>query len=146
MPSLLGTSVASNYLKIGSPGATAPLTQFGTRVLRVLKVTISGGTKPDLTKGSDGSTGNYTDYGSFYSLAIRAIQTEAELYYVSIPTATAFTIMISDDTVDDGTSVAVSSPTYSAIQTYIANALAGFPSSNATAAISAVVLTPGTTI
>jgi hypothetical protein len=148
MPSLLGTSVANNYLKIGSPGATAPLTQFGTRVLRVLKLTISGSTKPDLTKGADGSTGSYTDANSFYSLVVRAIQTEAELYYVSIPTATAITFIVSDDTIDDGTSVAVSSPTYSAIQTYIANALVAYSSGtgNGTAAITSVVLTPGTTI
>ena len=148
MPSLLGTSVASNYLKIGSPGAVAPLSQFGTRNLRILKVTISGSTKPDLTKGADGATGSYTDYGSFYSLVIRAIQTEAELYYVSIPTATAITFIVSDDTIDDGTSVSVSSPTYASIQTYIANALVAYSSGtgNGTAAISAVVLTPGTTI
>ena len=88
MPSLLDTTVTTNYLK------TLPTTQFGTRALRFICVTASGGTIPDLATNSGLSN-------SFYTKAVRALQVGAEVYAVMAPSATAFTAIISDDTVND---------------------------------------------
>ena len=91
MPSLLNTTVAANYLK------TSPSTQFGTRKLRTIAVTIdnSGSNDKDLTKQT-GSTGAYTDSNSYYSAAIRALQLSAEIYAVYTPSATAFVALVAD--------------------------------------------------
>lgn len=96
MPSLLNTTVAANYLK------TSPSTQFGTRKLRTIAVTIdnSGSNDKDLTKQT-GSTGAYTDSNSYYSAAIRALQLSAEIYAVYTPSATAFVALVADNTAND---------------------------------------------
>jgi hypothetical protein len=85
MPSLLDTTVTTNYLK------TLPTTQFGTRALRFICVTVSG---VDLAADSDMSN-------SLYTKAVRALQVGAEVYAVLAPSATQFVAIISDDTVND---------------------------------------------
>jgi hypothetical protein len=95
MPSLLGTTVTTNYLK------TAPSTQFGTRELSVVKVLI-GGTNASMIL-VDGSTAGATGYlssNSIYSAAVRALQGFAEVYAVYTPVATGFIAVIAADTAD----------------------------------------------
>lgn len=94
MPSLFGTTVAQNYGKI-VPQQTYSTginyTNFGTRNLRVIKVTATGATF---------STGAALSLSQF-SKAIRALQTVAEIYAVFDPSATEFVAVISDDTAND---------------------------------------------
>jgi hypothetical protein len=73
---------------------TGPYTQFGTRQLTFLKV---------VAVGSDGSTAvnfgtTYVNSGSDFSLAVRAIQTYAEIFAVGIPDATGFIVVVAADT------------------------------------------------
>lgn len=100
MPSLLGSTVTANYLK------TAPSSQFGTRQLRIIKITANNGGDSDLdftaqSFVSSAFTGAYTDSASYYSLAVRAIQTVAELYAIGQPDATSFLAVVSADTAND---------------------------------------------
>jgi hypothetical protein len=95
MPSLLGTTVTTNYLK------TAPSTQFGTRELTTIKVLV-GGTNASMIL-VDGSTSGNTGYlssNSLYSAAVRALQGFAEVYAVYTPVATGFIAIIAADTAD----------------------------------------------
>jgi hypothetical protein len=91
---LTATTVASNYKRISAS------TQFGTRVLRFIKVTISGGSPPDLTSGYDDSIANSTG-NSYYAKAVNALQGYAEVYAVFAPSSTAFIAIVSDDTAQD---------------------------------------------
>jgi hypothetical protein len=85
MPSLIGTTVAANYLKaVQSPGAalnglngtsTAPLMTFNTPNLRAFKVVVNG---VDLTSSPEAAASNW-------SLAIRAIQVTSEVFAVFAP-------------------------------------------------------------
>lgn len=105
MPSLLGTTVTANYLK------TKPTTQFGTRALRIIKIVASNGGSSNIdftrqvygvTGASSGAfTGTYNDSASYYSLAVRAIQTAAEIYAIGQPDTTSFIAVISYDTNND---------------------------------------------
>ena len=89
MPSLIGTEVAANYLKVQqSPGAayagvnadgTAPLLTFSTPNLRLFKVVVNG---VDLTAGADQANSNW-------SKAIRALQVTSELFAVFAPAVVA---------------------------------------------------------
>lgn len=104
MPSLFGTTVAANYGRMTAQetyGVGQQFSNFGTRQVRFVKVVISGGSNNDLTKGSDGATGSYSDSLSLFALAIRGIQQYAEIYYVGTPVATGFVIAVSDDTDND---------------------------------------------
>jgi len=86
MPSLVGSTVAANYLK------AAPSTQFGTRQLTFLKVTaVHSAAAVDFSA-------TYTASNSTFSKAVRAIQNFAELYAVGTPDATGFIVIIADDT------------------------------------------------
>jgi hypothetical protein len=103
MPSLLTTDVAANYGRMTAQDsyATGPaFSNFGTRSLRLLKVVTSGGTN-DLTKGTDGATGAYTDANSVFARCVRGIQTMAEVYVVGVPDATSFLVLVTGDTVND---------------------------------------------
>jgi hypothetical protein len=102
MPSLIGQTVAANYLKSGAQNTYsdgAYYSNFGTRQLTLIKVVTSGGTN-DLTKGSDGATGAYTDANSVFSRCVRAIQNNNEIYVVGQPNATTFLALISTDTMN----------------------------------------------
>ena len=99
MPSLLGTTVTTNYLK------TAPSTQFGTRELTTIKVLV-GGTNAGMLL-VDGSTSGNTGYlssNSLYSAAVRALQGFAEVYAVYAPVATGFMALIAADTANSSES------------------------------------------
>ena len=85
---LTGTLVAANYRKV------KPSTQLGTRRLRFLKVVLSGGTPPDLTANQGLSDSNY-------SKAVLAMQNYGETWVIGKPSATAFVMVMSDDTVQD---------------------------------------------
>jgi len=91
---LTATTVAANYRKV------AGSTQLGTRVLRFIKVTVSGGSTPDLTVGYNAdvlaSTGS-----SNYALVVNALQGYAEVYALFAPSSTAFVAIVSDDTAQD---------------------------------------------
>jgi hypothetical protein len=113
MPSLLnytnpqGVNVAANYGRIvpqhtyGAQGTN--YTNFGTRNLRFVRITLSGAGAGanDLTKGADGATGTYADSLSLFSVAVRALQTVAEVWGVFTPDATSFVAVLSDDTMND---------------------------------------------
>ncbi len=83
MPSLIGTDVAANYLRVlPSPGADlagvsngAPLITFNTPNLRMFKVTITG---EDLT-----ATPTAPD--SSWSKVIRAVQVTSEVFAIFAP-------------------------------------------------------------
>lgn len=99
MPSLLGSTVALNYLK------TKPSTQLGTRQLRMIKITVNNGgsVTVDMTKQS-GSTGSYLDSNSYYSAAVRALIMHAEVYAVYQPSSTIFMALVADNTAQDSDS------------------------------------------
>lgn len=128
MPSLLNTTVAANYLK------TSPSTQFGTRKLRTIAVTItnSGSNDKNLTKQT-GSTGAYTDSNSYYSASIRALQLHAEIYAVYTPSSTAFVALIADNTANDsdvGTNDVTVPPTWGDAEASILAAIQAVDSSS----------------
>lgn len=105
MPSLVGTTVAANYLK------TSPSSQFGTRDLRIVKIAVTAvgiNTILALIDGVTADTGSikgYTLANSLYSRAVRSLQSCAEVYAVFPPsssaTVSAFTAIISDNTAND---------------------------------------------
>ena len=107
MANLFGTDVTANYGRMASPENytttdgvrtyTGPYTQFGTRQLVFLKVAVSGGTN-NLTKGSDGATGAYTDSNSVFSRAIRALQGFGEVFFVGTPASGSFAVAVAYDT------------------------------------------------
>lgn len=91
MPSLVGSTVAANYLK------AAPSSQFGTRHLEVIKVAVA-----DV----------FVDHAladSLFSKTVRALQQTAEVYAVFTPiddTTDYFHAIIATDTQWDGDSAA----------------------------------------
>ena len=118
MPSLLGTTVTTNYLK------TAPTTQFGTRELTIAKVTI-GGTAVDMTL-SDGTTAGATGYlssNSIYSAAVRALQGFAEVYAVYAPVATGFVVIFAADTANGAESGNTQAATFGLMEAAIVAAV-----------------------
>ena len=88
MPSLLNTTVTTNYLK------TAPSTQFGTRELTFLKIVAVGSDGSTAVNFSTSSTASNSDF----SLAVRTVQNFNEIYAVGTPDATGFIVVIADDT------------------------------------------------
>ena len=117
MPSLLNTTVAANYgamSKQDTYATGAAFSAFGTRPLRLLKVVLSGGTLNDL-RYQDGTTSStsYADANSLFGQVVRAMQTNAEIYFVGQPDATSFLALVAGDTVDDAaTSSNVAGLTY----------------------------------
>ena len=112
MPSLFGAdsgtgiNVAANYGRMVPQQTYATglnHTNFGTRNVRLIKVLVTGGTN-NMTKGSDGSTGDFKDSLSLYSKAVRTLQVYAEVYAVFEPVATGFIALVSDDTAQDADS------------------------------------------
>ena len=95
MPSLLGTTVATNYLRVNGPNYTesgqartytGPFSAFGTRELAFYKVT---------------STGVHTGYllaNSLFEKCIKGIQQNAEIYFVGTPASDNFVFAIASDT------------------------------------------------
>jgi hypothetical protein len=120
------TGVAANYLRMPAQdqyATGAEYSNFGTRSLRLLKVTTTGGTN-DLTKGADGATGTYKDTNSVFSRAVRALQTMGEVYLVGEPSATIFMALVSGDTVNDATTSSnTAGTTYNAMEAVISASL-----------------------
>ena len=131
MPSLIGSTVATNYLRTvstenytesaGVRTYTGPFTQFGTRQLSFVKVTAT----------TDGSTAvnfstTYTNADSNFSRAVRAVQGFAEIYFVTTPDSTGFALAIADDTRNGAESSSnTQAATYGALEKAINEALAG---------------------
>lgn len=91
-----GTTVGANARKLVGDGASGagPFTRFGTPQLQAIKIvsaTINFST-------------SYTAANSNFSKAVRALQDEAEIYYVGIPgnTATGFTALVHLNKTDSG--------------------------------------------
>jgi hypothetical protein len=86
MPSLIGTDVAANYLRVlPSPGAAltgvangAPLLTFNTPNLQMFKVVITG---EDLTATPEAAN-------SSWSKVIRAVQVTSEVFAIFAPSVT----------------------------------------------------------
>lgn len=130
MPSLLGTTVTANYLK------TSPSTNFGTRQLRIININAgtAGDSDIDLTRqayivtgATTGTfTGTYADSDSYYSAAVRAVQTVAEIYAIGQPTATDFVAVIAYDTGNDsgtGSNANVQDKSWTDLESAITDAL-----------------------
>ena len=81
MPSLVGTTVAANYLK-----STANFSQFGTRELAFISITVSG-----VHTGAAAAD-------SLFSKTVRALQQSVEVYFVGTPASNAFVAIIAADT------------------------------------------------
>lgn len=125
MPSLLGTTVAANYGRMTTQDTYATgnsYSNFGTRNLRFAKAVVSGGSSNDLTT-ADGSTGSYTASNSLFSKAVRALQQYGEIYFVGVPSATAFVFAVSEDTLNDADSGNTSNSGYGLLETAIAAAV-----------------------
>ena len=107
MPSLVGTTVAANYL------VADPSTQFGTRQLTVINIA---------------QTGVETDYAlsnSLFSKTIRAVQQTAEVWAVFTPTTDAVKMIIASTTQWDGQSAAGSTISDETFQKFEASIQAG---------------------
>jgi hypothetical protein len=149
MPSLIGTTVATNYLRVTGPDYTessqtrtytGPFSVFGTRDLVFIKLTAVGN---DGTTAVNFST-NYLNSNSDFSIALRTIQNFGEVYYATTPNATGFAVAVSRDTVnaaDSGTtqgSTAAGSTAFGLMETAIVSALA----KGGTSAATMTALTP----
>ena len=81
MPSLVGTTVAANYLK-----STANFSQFGTRELAFISISVTG------------LDTNYANANSTFSKTVRALQQLVEVYFVGTPASGAVVAIIAADT------------------------------------------------
>lgn len=139
MPSLLGTTVTANYLK------TTPTTQFGTRALRIIKIVAANGGSSNINftnqKYASGFTGSYTDSGSYYSVAVRAIQTCAEIYAIGQPDTTSFIAVISYDTNNDSDTGSNVPGGWGDMETVIQDSVRSIVGSSGSAADTAITVT-----
>jgi hypothetical protein len=132
MPSLLDTTVATNYGRMvstenytesaGVRTYTGPYTQFGTRQLKFLKVTAVTG-ETGSTSAVNFST-SYTNKNSTFSLAVRSIQNFAEVYAVGTPDGTGFIAVIAADTANGADSGNTQGTGYGLLEGVIAAACA----------------------
>jgi hypothetical protein len=111
MPSLIssdllvtgGNSLATtNYLKMTPQhtyGVGQVYSNFGTRQLRLLKITAVTGASGSTT-AVDFSV-NYQSAASKFALAVRALQVGAEIYQIWVPGTTGFLVAVSEDTIND---------------------------------------------
>jgi hypothetical protein len=126
MPSLLNTTVAANYGRMTAQdtyGTGSYFSNFGTRNLRALLVTLSSGSLNDL-RYQDGTTNttSYQDANSLFGLVVKAVQSTAEIYLVGQPTATQFIVLVAGDTESNGASH-VEDGSYTDLETIIANTI-----------------------
>lgn len=131
MPSLIGTNVTTNYLRMPAQhqyGVGEIYSNFGTRQLRLLRVTAVTGASGS-TSAVDFATG-YQLAASKFSLAIRALQTGAEIYQIWVPGTSGFLVAVSEDTLNDSDSSSnvaggpVSTTTYTDLEAAITAAVA----------------------
>jgi hypothetical protein len=110
---------------------TGPFTQFGTRQLRFLKVV---GTESDGSTAVDFSA-TYTAANSDFAVAVRTIQTMAEIYAVGTPDSTGFIVVVAADTANSSASGNGTNPiatTYTLLESAIVAALGNGGSSSST--------------
>ena len=141
MPSLYGTTVTANYGKMTAQqtyGTDNNFSNFGTRNLRFLKVTATtdGSTAIDFSATTVSTLSGFTDFAA----AVRTLQTIGEIYLVGPGGTLGFLVAVSGDTLADGTSVASSSPSYTAIQNAIVAAMKGQVASGRSAAGATITL------
>jgi hypothetical protein len=144
-----GTTVAtagSNSRK------TAERTQFGTRELTAITVTV-GGTAADVRYQDGASSGlAYTLPNSLYSAAIRALQGFGEVYAVYAPVATGFIAIVATDTLNSSASANGTNPiatSFTLAETAMAAAVDAAKASatkDSTVAITLPTLAIGTTL
>ena len=120
MPSLLGTTVTTNYLK-----AVNPFSQFGTRELQFIKVAYTGAdTTPTIAN-------------SLFAQGVRALQQSVEVYFVGTPASGVFVAAIAADTsYNTDTKVAGGADTgtgYNLIEAIMAAGITGNPTVTITA-------------
>ena len=101
MPSLFNTTVAANYGKMTKQqtyGIGQAFSNFGTRQLRLIKVTATANSVTvDFTDSS--ATAN-----SAFTVAVKALQTCAEVYNIFTPGTSGFLALVAEDTINDSTS------------------------------------------
>ena len=107
MPSLLSSTVAANYGRMvpqQTYGVGEGQTNFGTRQLSVISVTI-GGTAADV-RYQDGATSSlsFNLSNSVFSAAVRTLQSFGEVYAVYSPVATGFIAIMALDTLNSSES------------------------------------------
>ena len=81
MPSLVGSTVAANYLK-----TTGNFSQFGTRELAFISIAVTA------------LDTNYANANSLFSKTVRALQQSVEVYFVGTPASGAVVAIIAADT------------------------------------------------
>ena len=134
MPSLLGTTVTTNYNRVVGPDYTmvdgarvyaGPFSNFGTRKLNFYKVTaVENGGAVDFSKGTLAGAGAYTDSGSVFALAILALQQFGEVFFVGTPDAVGFVVALADNTVNGAEANSnVQADTFGAMEAAIAAAV-----------------------
>jgi hypothetical protein len=112
MPSLLNTYVASNYNRMvpqDTYGYGALFTNFGTRKLRFISITaVTGNTGSTSAVSFADTNASYTSSGwtttgalTAFDVAVRALQTGAEVYLIGTPGSAGFLAAIAEDTVAD---------------------------------------------
>lgn len=98
MPSLFNTTVAANYGRMTPQqvyGVGQAFTNFATRQLRLIKIVATDDSVAvDFTDSS--ATAN-----SKFSVAVKALQTVAEVYAILTPGTGGFLALIAEDTVND---------------------------------------------
>ena len=116
MPSLYGQTVANNYGRMvpqQTYGTGQIFSQFGTRQYRFLKVTAVNNSTAVLFQKDTGLTGGavlstvgtgYQASNSAYSVALRAIQTVAEVNFAFVPGTSGFVVAITEDTLNEADS------------------------------------------
>ena len=134
MPSLLGTTVTTNYLR--NPGTSS---QFGTRELVFIKVEVTGGSND--MRYQDGATSSlsYNLSNSLFQKAVNVLQGFGEVYFVGTPGAGGFVAAISADTRNGATSGNTQATTYGLLEAAINAAL------NASASTTVTELAPTAT-
>ena len=134
MPSLLGTTVTTNYLR--NPGT---FSNFGTRELVFIKVAVTGGSND--MRYQDGATSSlsYNLSNSLYQKAVNVLQGFGEVYFVGAPGAGGFVAAISADTRNGADSGNTQAATYGLLEAAINAAL------NASASTTVTELAPTAT-
>lgn len=134
MPSLLGTTVTTNYLR--NPGTSS---QFGTRDLTFIKVAVTGGSND--MRYQDGATSSlsFNLSNSLFQKAVNVLQGFGEVYFVGTPGAGGFVAAVSSDTVNGADSGNTQAATFGLLEAAINAAL------NASAATTVTALAPTAT-
>ena len=120
MPSLFNTTVAANYGRMTAQqtyGVGQAFTNFATRQLRLVKiVAVDDGSAVDFTDAS--ATAN-----SKFSVAVKALQTVAEVYAILTPGTAGFLALVAEDTANDANADVNVPGGYGVLEAAIVNAL-----------------------